>query len=317
MALAVVGGGRRSGKSRYALALARAHGPRLGFIATLEPDDEESREKVEAARRERGPGFATVEAPLELTAALSAQLLNCDAVVVDDLTTWVSNQVMAGATDEEIEQRASSLTSVAVLGPAESIIVTSDVDLGFPMDNEPSRRFRRLAGLINRAWSNRLPRLLDGVWRSETDYLTEARMISPKIGTAIESIRPMLDPAMAAPSAPAWRPLDRPAASAGWTTSPALRPDPRSAETVSPQRASSPSPPTTASRQRRRRRRPGRDAARRPPVPAWRVRRPSAVPPCGIESLLVNVGLAGEEEPGGSEFFDRVRHAEHGTRARP
>jgi len=150
MALAVVGGGRRCGKSRYALALASAHGPRLGFIATLQPDDEESRQKVEAAREERGSSFATVEEPLHLTKAFSAQSPNCDAVVIDDLTIWISNQVMAGASDAEIEEQAASLTAAALKGPAEAIIVTSDVDFGFPMDSESSRRFRRLAGVINR-----------------------------------------------------------------------------------------------------------------------------------------------------------------------
>jgi adenosylcobinamide kinase/adenosylcobinamide-phosphate guanylyltransferase len=132
------------------LALASAHGPRLGFIATFQPDDEESRQKVEAAREERGSSFLTVEEPLHLTKAFSAQSPHCDAVVIDDLTIWISNQVMAGASDAEIEEQATSLTAAALQGPAEAIIVTSDVDFGFPMDSEPSRRFRRLAGVINR-----------------------------------------------------------------------------------------------------------------------------------------------------------------------
>lgn len=150
MAIAVVGGGRRCGKSRYALALASAHGPRLGFIATLQPDDEESRQKVEAAREERGASFLTVEEPLRVTEAFAAQSAGCDAIVIDDLTTWISNQVMAGASDREIEEQAANLAAAALRSPAEAIIVTSDVDYGFPMDAEPSRRFRRLAGVINR-----------------------------------------------------------------------------------------------------------------------------------------------------------------------
>jgi len=149
MALAVVGGGRRSGKSRYALALASAHGPRLGLIATLQPEDEESQQRVEAAREERGVSFVTVEAPLHLAEALRAQTPHCDAVVIDELTVWVSNQVMAGYSDAEIEQQAADLTEQALRSPAETIIVTSDADYGFPMDAEPSRRFRRLASRIN------------------------------------------------------------------------------------------------------------------------------------------------------------------------
>lgn len=159
MALAVVGGGRRCGKSRYALALASAHGPRLGFIATLQPDDEESRQKVQTAKQERGSSFVTVEEPLDLTAAYLAQAPLYDAVVIDELTIWVSNLVMAGYSDAEIELAAANLTAAALQGPAEAIIVTSDVDFGFPMDAEPSRRFRRLAGSINRSMAESSSRL--------------------------------------------------------------------------------------------------------------------------------------------------------------
>jgi adenosylcobinamide kinase/adenosylcobinamide-phosphate guanylyltransferase len=150
MAIAVVGGGRRCGKSRYALALASAHGPRLGFIATLMPDDEESLAKVENARRERGSSFLTTEEHFDVPAALQARASLLDAVVVDDLTTWVSNLVLAGRSDAEVEAEALRLLDIARRGPAEIVLVTSDVDFGFPIDSPAARQFRRLAGLLNR-----------------------------------------------------------------------------------------------------------------------------------------------------------------------
>lgn len=159
MALAVVGGGRRSGKSRYGLALASAHGSRLGFIATLQPDDEESREKVERARGERGPEFITVEEPLAIADLVEARASVFDAVVIDDLTLWVANQVMAGRSDEEVEREAARLIGLAVQSRTELVVVTSDVDFGFPMDGEPSRQFRRLAGLVNRMAAEAASRL--------------------------------------------------------------------------------------------------------------------------------------------------------------
>lgn len=159
MALVVVGGGRRSGKSRYAMALASAHGPRLAFVAALEPRDDEDREKVAAAREARGAEFDTVEEPLELEAALRPRMADCDAVVVDDLTVWVSNAVMAGWSEDRIEAAAASLLAAASAGPAEVMIVTSDVDFGFPADSDASRRFRRLAGLLNRQAAETASRL--------------------------------------------------------------------------------------------------------------------------------------------------------------
>lgn len=159
MAIAVVGGGRRCGKSRYALALASAHGPRLGFIATLCPDDEESRQKVENARRERGASFLTTEEQFEVPGVIEARSLLLDAIVVDDLTTWVSNLVIAGRSDAEVEQAAGRLIEAAQAGPAEVVIVTSDVDFGFAIDSPASRQFRRLAGLINRRVAESASRL--------------------------------------------------------------------------------------------------------------------------------------------------------------
>jgi len=56
--------------------------------------------------------------------------------------------------------RVDGIHQVAArVGPAEAIVVTSDVDFGFPMDAGPSRRFRRLAGLINRTMAESSSRL--------------------------------------------------------------------------------------------------------------------------------------------------------------
>jgi adenosylcobinamide kinase/adenosylcobinamide-phosphate guanylyltransferase len=49
-----------------------------------------------------------------------------------------------------VEAEAERLIAMAQAGSAEVIIVTSDVDFGFPVDSEASLRFRRLAGLVNR-----------------------------------------------------------------------------------------------------------------------------------------------------------------------
>ncbi len=86
MALVVVGGGRRSGKSRYAQALASAHGPKLAFIGTMRPeDDEENPGKIAVAREERGSSFVTYEEPLEIVKAIEERAEFFDAIVIDDL----------------------------------------------------------------------------------------------------------------------------------------------------------------------------------------------------------------------------------------
>ena len=159
MAIAVVGGGRRSGKSRYAQALASANGPRLAFIGTLQALDDESIQKVETARRERGPAFITSEEYVDLRRAIAERLSLFDAIIVDDLTIWVSNMMMSGHSDEETEAEFARLLETAAGSKVEVVFVMSDVDFGFPMDGEESRRFRRLAGLINRLAAEAASRL--------------------------------------------------------------------------------------------------------------------------------------------------------------
>ena len=58
-----MGGGSRSGKSRFALEYARRYTLPLAFIATAEALDEEMRDRVAAHRADRGPEFTTFEEP--------------------------------------------------------------------------------------------------------------------------------------------------------------------------------------------------------------------------------------------------------------
>lgn len=158
MALVVVGGGRRSGKSRYAQALASAHGPKLAFIGTMRPeDDEENPGKIAAAREERGSSFVTYEEPLDIVKVIEERAEFFDAIVVDDLTVWVSNLLMTGTRDPE--QEAGRFLSLAPHCGAEVVVVTSDVDFGFAVDSAESRQMRRVAGLINRKAAEQASRL--------------------------------------------------------------------------------------------------------------------------------------------------------------
>jgi adenosylcobinamide kinase/adenosylcobinamide-phosphate guanylyltransferase len=158
MALVVVGGGRRSGKSRYAQAIASAHGPKLAFIGTMRPeDDEENPGKIAAARQERGSSFVTYEEPLDIVSLIEERAPLFDAFVVDDLTVWVSNLFMTGARDPE--QEAARFLELAPRCGAEIVVVTSDVDFGFPVDCAASRQMRRVAGLINRLAAEQASRL--------------------------------------------------------------------------------------------------------------------------------------------------------------
>src|SRR3984957_7255830 len=89
-------GGARSGKSAYAQRLAEAHGPQRLYLATATAGDEEMAEGIARHKADRGRGWTTLEEPLEIATALAAQARAGRVVVVDCLTLWLSNLMLAG-----------------------------------------------------------------------------------------------------------------------------------------------------------------------------------------------------------------------------
>lgn len=142
--LILIGGGARSGKSAFALALARAApGPRA-LIATAQAFDAEMAERIDKHRAERGPDFATIEEPLDLGAAL--ERTQARAVVIDCLTLWLSNALHAGATDRDLSERLDALLAIIVTGSRWVALVTNEVGLGIVPDQPLARRFRDVSG---------------------------------------------------------------------------------------------------------------------------------------------------------------------------
>jgi adenosylcobinamide kinase/adenosylcobinamide-phosphate guanylyltransferase len=143
MPVVLVGGGSRSGKSRHALDLARRAGPRRGFLATAQALDAEMRDRIARHQAERAGAFQTIEEPLEIAAAIRAHAAGLDAIVVDCLTLWLSNLLLAGRRPDVDE-----LLSAAGAAPC-CVFVTNEVGCGVVPETELGRRFRDLAGSVN------------------------------------------------------------------------------------------------------------------------------------------------------------------------
>jgi adenosylcobinamide kinase/adenosylcobinamide-phosphate guanylyltransferase len=144
VAITLIGGGSRSGKSRQALQLARARGRRLGFIATAQALDDEMRERILAHRQERGEDFTTIEEPLALACVIERHSSDFDAIVVDCLTLWLSNIASSDIDSQTVKLIDASLTS-----SAQVIFVTNEVGCGIVPENAVARRFRDDAGRLN------------------------------------------------------------------------------------------------------------------------------------------------------------------------
>jgi adenosylcobinamide kinase/adenosylcobinamide-phosphate guanylyltransferase len=144
MPVILVGGGSRSGKSSYALRLARERGTRLGYLATAQTLDEEMAERVRIHRADRGPDFTTFEEPLDIAGILRVQESRFDVMVVDCLTLWLSNHLLL-----EREPPVAPLLELAAGSTLTSILVTNEVGCGIVPENALARRFRDLAGRMN------------------------------------------------------------------------------------------------------------------------------------------------------------------------
>ena len=78
--ITLVTGGARSGKSRFAEALA-AKGRRVCYVATAEALDEEMAQRIAQHCARRPAHWTTLEAPLDLTSAL-AGIQQTDSVLL-------------------------------------------------------------------------------------------------------------------------------------------------------------------------------------------------------------------------------------------
>jgi len=144
--LTFVLGGARSGKSRYAEGLVMDCTPPWVYIATAEARDGEMSAKIAAHRNRRDGRWRTVEVPLDLPGAIATHGNEEQAVLVDCLTLWLSNVMLAGRDLIAEQQRL-----ITALGDASGplVVVSNEVGLGIVPDNALAREFRDGQGRVN------------------------------------------------------------------------------------------------------------------------------------------------------------------------
>jgi adenosylcobinamide kinase / adenosylcobinamide-phosphate guanylyltransferase len=151
MAITLITGGTRSGKSHYALECALSYQPDRCFLATAAAFDDEMNDRIKNHRLERGKHFTTIEEPYSLAEALKKVPVNTSIVVIDCLTVWVGNLMYRSENDAEgINQEINRFLEVLRTMSTDCICVTNEVGMGIVPENRDARFFRDIAGMVNR-----------------------------------------------------------------------------------------------------------------------------------------------------------------------
>ena len=145
----LITGGVRSGKSRFALSLAKASAQPKIFLATAQLFDSEMAKRIECHQKERDGKFSTVEEPLYLSKAVDGLLAN-SVVIIDCLTLWLNNLLFHFKDDEKrIQEQIALFIKSFRSSPANIIIVTNETGWGIMPVNELSRQYIEKAGALN------------------------------------------------------------------------------------------------------------------------------------------------------------------------
>lgn len=145
MAVILITGGARSGKSKRAETRTRAFQGRPVYVATAEALDTEMEARIAIHRARRGTDWIEREVPLDLVPALAASD-GGGARLVDCLTLWLSNLMHA---KRDWEREVSELAAALPRLKSPVVLVTNEVGLGIVPDNALARSYRDAAGIMN------------------------------------------------------------------------------------------------------------------------------------------------------------------------
>lgn len=143
-------GGARSGKSTYALDLAKKRAQKTVFIATCQALDKEMKQRIELHKKSRPADWQTFEEPYDVVKVLKKIGDKFDCIVIDCLTLWVSNLMLSKNTSDSIETMIAEIIAHLKKTKSISIIVSNEVGLGIVPVNRLARDFRDIAGVVNR-----------------------------------------------------------------------------------------------------------------------------------------------------------------------
>lgn len=190
----LVTGGARSGKSSFAEKYAKKFGKNIAYIATSQIFDEEMRYRVDLHKNRRPSNWVTFEAPFEPEKAIEKAGENCDLILFDCLTLYISNLLCKNFDEKNAAEISSyeqfqrdyamlkyeidKLIDAAVNFPGTIIFVTNEVGAGIVPETALGREYRDLAGLANQ----QVAKAAEEVWFSVSGIPIELKSLKGRMG---------------------------------------------------------------------------------------------------------------------------------------
>lgn len=153
----LITGGARSGKSSLAERLAQASGREVVYIATAQVRDQEMDARVAQHRARRPDHWQTLEEPHRLVETILAWQQPGRCLLVDCLTLWVTNLLLAEA---DMGAQREALCQALTAARGEIILVSNETGMGIVPLGELSRRFVDEAGWLNQAVAARADQVI-------------------------------------------------------------------------------------------------------------------------------------------------------------
>jgi adenosylcobinamide kinase/adenosylcobinamide-phosphate guanylyltransferase len=144
--IALVVGGARSGKSRYAARVAKELSGSPVMVATSRIFDADHAQRIARHRADRGPEWTTIEEEK----AIARPELAGRVVVVDCATLWLTNFFLDAKSNADAAHEAvrAELERVAAID-ATWIFVSNEVGMSLHAETEVGRKFVDLQGFLN------------------------------------------------------------------------------------------------------------------------------------------------------------------------
>jgi len=155
----------RSGKSNFAVNLAKKSKKKIIFIATCKPVDTEMKERIKKHQQQRPKEWITIEEEIDLGSVLR-KISKDKLIIIDCITLWVSNLFFHNFNEKEILKIVNDLISIIKRKGLSVIIVSNEVGWGIIPNNKIARNFRDIMGIIHQKISessNEIYLLVSGI----------------------------------------------------------------------------------------------------------------------------------------------------------